>query len=186
MSGNPRLGTIDDLLAQPVVLGRAGRIGREREDRFLVGRALLEPDALGDHRLEHLPAEHLLNLRPDVARQRRPLVVHRDDHAQDAQRRVGPRPHLLDRLEQVVGALEREVRRLDRDQQVRRRDQRVHRQQPERRRAVDDDVRDTPPGSAPACPSAGSARPSPPPASPRAWPARSATARRTGSRPASA
>ena len=76
----------------------------------------------------------------------------------------GRAPDLLDRLEQVVGALEREVRRLDRNQQVRRRDQRVDRQQAERRRAVDDDVRVLACGAARACPSAGSARRSPRPA----------------------
>src|SRR5438128_1183984 len=51
------------------------------------------------------------------------------------------RAHLLDRLEQVVGAFEREVRRLDWNQQMRGCDQRVHRQQSQRRRAVDHDVR---------------------------------------------
>ena len=71
---------------------------------------------------------------------RRPLVVHRDDDAKDAQARIRTLTNLLDGLEQVVGAFEREVRRLDRNQQVRRGHQRVDRQQPERRRAVDDDV----------------------------------------------
>src|SRR5437899_7521127 len=114
VTGSPRLGTIDDLLAQTVVLARAGRVRREGEDRLLVGRALLEPHALGDHGLEDFPAEYLLNLRPDVARERRPLVVHRDHHAENPQRRVRPRADLLDRLEEVVGPLEREVRRLSR------------------------------------------------------------------------
>ena len=83
--------------------------------------------------LKHLAAEHLLDLLADVARQRRPLVVHGDDDAQDAQRRVRPLPDLLNRLEQIVGPLEREVGRLNRNQQVRRRHQRVHRQQTEGR-----------------------------------------------------
>src|SRR5436305_9383418 len=95
VSGSPRLGTIDDLLAQAVILGRAGGIGREREDRFLIRWTLFQPHALGNHGLEYLPAEDLLNLRPDVARERRPLVVHRDDDAQNAERRVGTRADLL-------------------------------------------------------------------------------------------
>ena len=78
-------------------------------------------------------------------RERRALVVHRDDDAQNPQRGIRARAHLLDRLEQVVGALEREVRRLNRDEQMRGRHQRVDRQQAERRRAVDDNVRIFPP-----------------------------------------
>ena len=66
------------------------------------------------------------------------IVMTTPEHPQAGVRAA---PHLLDRLEQVVGALEREIRRLDRDQQVRRRHQRIDRQQPERRRTVDDDVR---------------------------------------------
>ena len=44
VSGSPRLGTIDDLLAQRVVLHRAAGFRSEGEDRFLVRRTLFEPD----------------------------------------------------------------------------------------------------------------------------------------------
>ena len=77
-------------------------------------------------------------------RQRGALVVHGDDDAEDLELGVRALPHLLDGLEQVVGAFEREVRRLDRDQQMRRGDQRVDGQQAERRRAIDHDVLELP------------------------------------------
>src|SRR5216684_676781 len=96
VSGNPRLGTIDDLLAQPVILSRPGRIRSECEDRLFVGRALLEANAFSDDRLEYFAAEHLLNLRADVAGQRRPLVVHRDHDPENSERGVRTSAHLLD------------------------------------------------------------------------------------------
>src|SRR4030095_2365192 len=116
VSGSPRFDTLDDLLAQAVVIGGAARLGRKREDRFLVRRALLQAHALADHGLEHLSAEYLLDLLADVPRQRGPLVVHGDYHAENTQRRIRPLPHFLDRLEQIVSALEREIRRLNRDE----------------------------------------------------------------------
>src|SRR5687767_3053538 len=144
VSGSPRLGTIDDLLTQAVVLGRAGGIRREAKDGFAVGRAFLEPNALADHGAKYFVAEYLPDLFLDVAGQRGPFVVHRDHDAEDLELGVRALPDLFDGLEQIVGALEREVRGLDRDQQVRRGDQRVDGQQTERRRAVDDDVLEVP------------------------------------------
>src|SRR6476661_8437059 len=56
--GSPlRLDTGKHLLGERVVLGRAAGTGREGENGFAVGGALLEPDALGDRRLEDLVAE---------------------------------------------------------------------------------------------------------------------------------
>src|SRR2546425_13231775 len=46
------LDTFDDLLAEAVVLVGAARLGSEREDALLVGRALLEADALRDRRAQ--------------------------------------------------------------------------------------------------------------------------------------
>src|SRR5678815_906528 len=100
----------DSLLAETVVIGRARRVGSKGEDRLLVGGTLLQTDALGDHGLEDFPAEHFLYLLSDVAPECRPFVVHRDDDSENAERRVRPLPHLLDRLEQIVGSFEREVR----------------------------------------------------------------------------
>src|SRR3954463_3264378 len=141
VSGSPRLGTVHDLLTQAVVLGGSARIRRERENRFLVGRALFEPHTLGNDGVENLAAEHLVDLRTNVARERGPLVVHGDDDAENLQARIRPGANLLDRLQQIVRALEREIRRLDRNEEVRRGDERVHGEQAERRRTVDDDIR---------------------------------------------
>src|SRR4029450_5530841 len=61
--GRPRrLDTGKHLLGQGVILGRAARTRREREDRFLVGGTLLQADALGDRRLEDLLAEDARDL----------------------------------------------------------------------------------------------------------------------------
>src|SRR5215467_10514647 len=79
-AGRPRrLDTGKHLLGQGVVLGRAARARREREDRFLVGGALLEADALGDRRLEDLLPEDPGDLLVDVLAQDGPLVVKGDD-----------------------------------------------------------------------------------------------------------
>src|SRR6476659_6347152 len=94
--GRPRLGTIHDLLAQPVILGGAGRFGRKGEDRLLVGRALLQADTLGYHGLEYLVAEDFVDLRTDIAAERGAFVVHRDDDAKDSEIRIGPRANLFD------------------------------------------------------------------------------------------
>src|SRR5262245_25759825 len=118
VSGSPRLGTVDHLFAKHVVLARAGRVWRESENRYLVGGALLEPDALRNRGPEHLGAKHLGDLFADVSGERGSAVVHRDDDAQDLQAGVGARANLLDGLEQIVGALQREVRRLNGDQEV--------------------------------------------------------------------
>src|SRR6476619_177985 len=128
-TGSPLLDTVHDLLTKAVVLGCAGRVRRKRKDRFLVGRTLLQPDTLRDHGVEDLAAEDLLNLGSDVARQRRPLVVHGNHDAEELESWIGTEPHFLDRFEKIVGALQREVRRLNRYQQMRGRNERVDRQQ---------------------------------------------------------
>ena len=53
---------------------------------------------------------------------------------------IRPLPDLLDRLQQVVGALQRKVRGLDRNQQMGGSHQRVHRQETQRGWTVDDDM----------------------------------------------
>jgi hypothetical protein len=99
------LDTFDDLLAKTVVLEGARRLRGEGEDRLLVGRALLQPDALRDDRLENAVPEHLADGLLDVARQRRAAVVERDDRAEQLEVRVRASPDLVDGLQQVVGAL---------------------------------------------------------------------------------
>src|ERR1043166_8105348 len=65
-SGSPRFIAIsyprENFFRQRVVLHRPAGARREREDRFLVGRALLEPVRLGDHRVEQPLAEDLPDL----------------------------------------------------------------------------------------------------------------------------
>src|SRR5437762_9106094 len=108
VSGNPirrGLDTFDDLLAQAVVLVGSRGLRREGEDRLLVRRALLEPDALGDRGAEHAVPEDAADRLLHVARERRALVVERDHRAQQLQVRVRTRADLLHRLQQVVRAL---------------------------------------------------------------------------------
>src|SRR5262249_54105895 len=103
-SGRPSrrtLDTFDDLLAEAVVLVGAARLGSEGEDRLLVRRALFQPDALRDRRLEHAAAEHLGHGFVHVAGERRPLVVESDHCAQQLQVGVGTRADLVHGLEQV-------------------------------------------------------------------------------------
>src|SRR5690606_20240671 len=100
VSGRPRLATLDYLFRQTVVLGRAARVGREGEYGLPVGGALLQAYALADDGPEYLVAEHLLDLLTNVAAERRPLVVHRNHDAQQAEFRIRTLLHLLDGLEQ--------------------------------------------------------------------------------------
>src|SRR5438128_5031634 len=111
VSGSPKrrgrgLDTFDDLLAEAVVLVGAARLGSEGEDALLVGRALLEADALRDGRPEDAVAEDVGDRLAHVARERRSLVVESDHRAQKLQVRVGPGADLLHRLQQVIGAFE--------------------------------------------------------------------------------
>src|SRR5262245_32189115 len=136
-SGRPirrGLDTFDDLLAELVVLVGATRLGSEREDRLAMRRAFLEPDALRNRRLQDAITENLAHGLVHVLRQRRPLVVERDDGAEKLELGIRARADAVDRLEQVVGPFEREVARLDGNQQVRRGHQRVHGDEAERRR----------------------------------------------------
>src|SRR6266542_3970194 len=75
--------TRQDLLTQRVVLHRAAGLRREREDRFLVRRALLEPDRFRNDGVEQPLAEELADLLVNVARQRGALVMHRDHDAEE-------------------------------------------------------------------------------------------------------
>src|SRR5438093_6911513 len=137
VSGSPKrrgrgLDTFDDLLAEAVVLVGAARLGSEGEDALLVGRALLEADALRDGGAEDAVAEHLGDRLADVLRECGPLVVERDHRPQQLEVRVRTGADLLDGLQQVVGSFEGEVARLHRDQQVGRRHERVDRDEAER------------------------------------------------------
>src|SRR5437773_8864031 len=101
-------------------------MGREREDRFLVYRALFQANAAGNDRLEDLLPEDLLDMSADVPPEDGSLVVNCNHDAEELEVRVGACTDLLYRFEKVVRALQREIRRLDGHQEVRSCDQRVH------------------------------------------------------------
>src|SRR5262245_49458582 len=85
-SGNPlSLDTPDYLLAQTVVLDGTRRARRELENTLAIGRALLQTNALRDHRLEDLLAEHATDLAGDVARQHGSPIVKRNHDTQKLQ-----------------------------------------------------------------------------------------------------
>ena len=89
--------------------------------------------------LKILSPKTALDLLVDVLADHGALVVQRDDDAENLEVGIGPRLDLVDRLEEVVGALQGEVGGLDRDQDMRRGDHRVDRDHPEGRRRVDED-----------------------------------------------
>src|SRR5438093_8437311 len=120
VSGRPKrrgrgLDTFDDLLTEAVVLVGTARLGSEREDALLVGRALLEADALRDRRAENSVAEDLGDCLADVLRERRPLVVESDHRPQQLEVGIWTGTDLFDRLQPIVGAFEGEVARPHRD-----------------------------------------------------------------------
>jgi len=92
-----------------------------------------------DHRLEHVPAETLLQRRQRLARVDRAHVREVQQHAQQRELGVEAVAGQFDHLHRLLYALQREVLGLGRDQRVVGRDERVDRQQTQRRRAVDQD-----------------------------------------------
>ena len=76
------------------------------------------------------------DLLPEV----RALVVHRQQHAFDVERRVERGAHAAHRGDEIGEAFEREVLAVQRNQHGVGGDERVQREQAERRRAVDEDV----------------------------------------------
>ena len=119
VSGSPErlvFCTIDDLLGNFFILGRAHGIRRVGKDRFLIGGTLFELDALGDVRPKNLIPEDLLDPLNDVPGQVRALIVERDKNADNLEAGVGDFADLVDCLEQVVGALQAEIRGLDGNQ----------------------------------------------------------------------
>src|SRR5437667_246516 len=90
VSGSPKrrglgLDTFDDLLAEAVVLVGAAGLGSEGEDALLVGRALLEADALRDGGPEDAVAEDVGDGLAHVTREGRALVVERDPRGGDVE-----------------------------------------------------------------------------------------------------
>ena len=128
-----------ELVRQLLVGLGALRIGPVEGDRQAVARCLRQPDAAGDDRLEHGVVEVMLHLGRDLARQVRPGVEHREQHARDLELGMEMVADQVHRREELRQALERVVLALDRDEDRVRGRQRVDREQAERRRAVDED-----------------------------------------------
>ena len=78
--------------------------------------------------------------RADLLAEVRALVVHRQQHAVDVERRVERGAHAAQRDDEVGEAFEREVLAVQRDEHGVGGDEGVEREQAERRRAVDEDV----------------------------------------------
>jgi hypothetical protein len=78
-------------------------------------RGLGDPDAARDHGPEHQVGEVVSELALDIVREPGALVVHRDHHPGQNQRRVEPLANPLQGLEELHQALEREVFSLNRD-----------------------------------------------------------------------
>jgi hypothetical protein len=80
------------------------------------------------------------HLRGDIGRERGPAVVHRQQHAGQAQARVEVVADEIDRREQLAQALQRVVLALDRNEHAVGRGERVDGEQSDRGRAVEQDV----------------------------------------------
>src|SRR6266508_230736 len=104
-------------------------------------RCLADLHRLPDDRVEHLVVAELAQRVEHVAPEDRARVVKRRKKSEHSQLGVQPALYRLDDLEQRGDALECVVLRLDRDDHAVRRDERIEREEPERRRAVDENVR---------------------------------------------
>src|SRR5690606_12052410 len=82
------------------------------------------------------------NVLRDLPRKRCPLIVHGQHHALDLQSRIERGLDLLDVLFELRDTLESEELALNRHEHRVRSDHRAERQQIERRRAIDEDIRD--------------------------------------------
>jgi hypothetical protein len=132
-AGSPDLlifATLDDLLRDLLVLDGPDGMGSISEYGFLVSRAFLELDALGDNGFENKTAENLTDPFDDVSRDVSALVVKGDQDAEDLEVGVSHLFDFVNRLQKVVGSLEAKIGRLDRNQNMGGGDERVERDQP--------------------------------------------------------
>ena len=105
-----------------------------------MARRFGEPHVARNDRLKHLLLEKLAHVRRHLRSQIRPLVIHRQEHAIDVERRIQSRAHTPQRRHEIGESFEREIFAVQRDEHGFGGDERVQRQQAERRRAVDEDV----------------------------------------------
>ena len=100
-----------------------------------VARRFGEPDVARDHRAIDLVLEELAHVARDLLAEIGALVVHRQQHAFDVERRVERGANAAQRGHEIGEAFEREVFAVQRDQHGVGGDQRIEREQAERRRA---------------------------------------------------
>src|SRR5438046_10389573 len=109
-------------------------------DRLAMTGRLGEPHVPRYDSLENLPGEIALDLVPDLERETRPTIEHRQDDSIDPEAGIEPLPNQLHGLEQVSEPLERIELALKRNDHPIGSDQGIDGQEPERRRTIDDDV----------------------------------------------
>src|ERR1700753_708140 len=107
-----------------------------------ITRRLGDPDAGGDHRLEHHPVEVRPQLGLDVLGQSGALVVHGYEQAGDLEARVELAADAVPRLEELHETLERQVLGLDRNYDAVGGYQGVDRDRAERGRTVEEGARE--------------------------------------------
>ena len=105
-----------------------------------VTRRFAEPHVARDHGGEHLVLEEVAHVARDLLAEVRALVVHREQHAFDVERRVVGAAHAAHRAHEIGEAFEREELAVQRDEHAVGGDEAVQREQAERRRTVDHDV----------------------------------------------
>ena len=134
-------------------IARASSFAREREVGFgaarfhvvedrghAVARRFAEPDVARDDGVVDALLEERADVAGDLLAEVGALVVHRQQHAGDVERRVERGADAAQRRDEIGEPFEREVLAVERNEHGVGGDERVEREQPERRRRVDEDV----------------------------------------------
>src|SRR5919197_1139400 len=135
---SPRLFMAENLPRQFQICNRSARSQIMQHHWLAVARSLREPHVARNHRVEDLAREVAVHLVPDLERQARPSIEHRENDAPDRETWIQPLANELDGLEQMGEPLERVELALQRHQHTIGRREGVDRQEPEGRGAVDD------------------------------------------------
>src|SRR5437868_15279801 len=109
-------------------------------DRLAMTGRLSEPDVPRYDSLEDLPGEITLDLVPDLERETRPAIKHRQDDSIDPEAGIEPLPNQLHGLEQMSEPFESIELALKRNDHPIGGDQGIDGEEPERRGAIDDDM----------------------------------------------
>ena len=129
----------EELAGEGDVGRRAARLDVVEDGRHAVTRRFAEPDVARDDVLVDAILEELANVFRDLLTEIRALVVHRQQHAGDVERRVERAAHAAERGDEIREAFEREVFAGERNEDGVGGDERVEREEAERRRRVDED-----------------------------------------------